>query len=60
MEGSLKHITRVIKQKTVYLELFFVNGRAGGLLKAEVFNWAGHVLSTPRTKIAEALRRKDA
>ena len=42
------------------LELFFVDGRADGMLTAEVFNWTGHVLRTPRTQIKEALARPEA
>lgn len=42
------------------LELFFVNGRPDGMLTAEVFNWTGHVLRTPRTQLKEALARTEA
>jgi hypothetical protein len=42
------------------LELYFINGKPDGMLTAEVFNWTGHVLVTPRTQISEALRRKEA
>lgn len=42
------------------LELFFIDGKPDGMLTAEVFNWIGHVLVTPRTQISEALRRKEA
>jgi len=42
------------------LELFFVDGDPEGLLTAEVFNWTGHVLHTPRTQIIKALSRKEA
>ncbi len=42
------------------LELFFIDGRPDGMLTAEVFNWTGHLLMTPRTQISEALRRKEA
>ena len=42
------------------LELFFIDGRADGMLTAEVFNWTGHVLVTPRTQISTALKRKQA
>jgi hypothetical protein len=42
------------------LELFFIDGRPDGMLTAEVFNWTGHVLMTPRTQISEALKRKEA
>ena len=42
------------------LELFFIDGRPDGILTAEVFNWTGHVLMTPRTRIAAALSRVEA
>jgi len=42
------------------LELFFIDGRADGMLTAEVFNWTGHVLRAPRTQLKEALDRKEA
>ena len=42
------------------LELYFINGKPDGMLTAEVFNWTGHVLMTPRTQISEALKRKEA
>jgi len=42
------------------LELYFIDGRPDGMLTAEVFNWTGHVLVTPRTQIGAALARKEA
>lgn len=42
------------------LELFFIDGRPDGMLTAEVFNWTGHVLMTPRTQLSEALKRTEA
>jgi len=42
------------------LELYFIEGRPDGMLTAEVFNWTGHVLMTPRTRIGAALARKEA
>jgi len=42
------------------LELYFIDGRPDGMLTAEVFNWTGHVLVTPRTQISAALARKEA
>lgn len=42
------------------LELFFIDGRPDGMLTAEVFNWTGHVLMSPRTQIAPALARREA
>lgn len=42
------------------LELFFIDGKPDGMLTAEVFNWTGHVLMTPRIQLGEALRREEA
>jgi len=42
------------------LELFFIDGKPDGMLTAEVFNWTGHVLMTPRIQLGEALRREQA
>lgn len=42
------------------LELFFVDGQPEGMLTAEVFNWTGHVLRLPRTRLAEGLSRPEA
>ena len=42
------------------MQLYFIDGRPDGMLTAEVFNWTGHVLMTPRTKIGTALKREEA
>jgi hypothetical protein len=42
------------------LELFFIDGTPDGMLTAQIFNWTGHVLMTPRIRLAEALKRKEA
>lgn len=42
------------------LELFFIDGKPDGMLTAEVFNWTGHVLMTPRVRLSEALQRNEA
>jgi len=42
------------------LELYFIDGKPDGMLTAEVFNWTGHVLMTPRTRIKDALGRDEA
>ena len=36
------------------LELHYIDGDPEGMLTAEVFNWTGHVLKTPRIQISEA------
>ncbi|MCK4713367.1 MAG: GIY-YIG nuclease family protein, partial [Marinosulfonomonas sp.] len=43
-----------------FLELYFIDGKPDGMLTAEVFNWTGHVLMTPRTRIKDALGRGEA
>jgi hypothetical protein len=42
------------------LELFFIDGSPDGMLTAEIFNWTGHVLLTPRIRLVEALKRREA
>ncbi len=42
------------------LELYYIDGRPDGMLTAEMFNWTGHVLMTPRTQLAAALARPEA
>jgi len=42
------------------LELFFIDGKPDGMLTAEVFGWTGHILVTPRIRLAEALKRKES
>ena len=41
------------------LELFFIDGKPDGMLTAEVFGWTGHILVAPRTRLPEALKRKE-
>lgn len=42
------------------LELFFIDGKPDGMLTAEVFGWTGHILVAPRTRLSEALKRKES
>lgn len=42
------------------LELYYIDGRPDGMLTAEMFNWTGHVLMTPRSQLTEALIRPEA
>ncbi len=51
-------MTGFIQSKT--LELHYINGDSDGMVTAGMPGWTGHVLATPRTRIAEALRRKEA
>lgn len=42
------------------LEVYLVDGRPDGILVAESFNWAIHVLKAPRTLLKAALAREEA
>ena len=42
------------------LELYYIDGNLEGMLTAEVFNWTGHVLKSPRIQISQALSRPEA
>lgn len=42
------------------LELYYIDGRPDGMLTAEMFNWTGHVLMTPRSQLSDALVRPEA
>ena len=42
------------------LELFFIDDNPDGMLTAEVFGWTGHILVAPRTRISDALGRKES
>ena len=44
----------------ISLELFFIDGKPDGMLTAEVFGWTGHILVAPRTRLPEALKRKES
>ena len=50
----------MIDTKGRSLELFYIDGHPDGMVTAELFNWTGHVFVTPRTRLTEALRRKEA
>ncbi len=41
------------------LELFYIDGHANGMLTAELDNWTGHVLMSPRIQLGEALKRAE-
>lgn len=43
-----------------HIELFLVDGVAGGLTTAEIAGWTGHVLAGPRSQLADLLRRPEA
>lgn len=41
------------------IRLFLVDGTPNGLLTAEIMNWTGHVLTSPRTKLTELVQRPE-
>lgn len=41
------------------IRLFLVDGTPNGLLTAEIMNWSGHVLTGPRSKLAELVQRPE-
>ncbi|WP_220498053.1 GIY-YIG nuclease family protein [Rhodopirellula sp. JC639] len=41
------------------IRIFLVDGDASGLLTAEVMNWSGKMLVSPRTKLAELAKRDE-
>lgn len=41
------------------IRLYMVDGTPSGLVTAEIMNWTGHVLSGPRTKLAELMQRPE-
>ncbi|TCM58212.1 uncharacterized protein DUF4357 [Rhizobium sp. PP-F2F-G48] len=42
------------------VRLYLVEGTPTGILTAEIMNWTGHVLVTPRSKLPNALQRPEA
>lgn len=41
------------------IRLFFVDGSSNGLITAELMNWTGHILVSPRSKLGTALKREE-
>jgi hypothetical protein len=41
------------------LRMFLVDGTSSGLITAEIMNWTGHILTGPRSMLAELLRRNE-
>jgi len=41
------------------LKIFLVDGAPNGLLTAEIMNWTGHVITGPRTRLAELIQRPE-
>ncbi|NSY16157.1 GIY-YIG nuclease family protein [Neorhizobium sp. AL 9.2.2] len=42
------------------VRLYLVDGTPTGIITAEIMNWTGHVVVTPRSRLAEALLRSEA
>lgn len=42
------------------LKIFLVDGSPNGLWAAEIMNWTGHVITGPRTRLAQLLERPEA
>ena len=42
------------------VKLFLVEGTPGGLTTAEITNWTGHIVTGPRSRLAELLDREEA
>ena len=42
------------------IRLFLVDGTPTGLLTAEIMNWTGHVLTGPRSRLSELIKRPEA
>lgn len=42
------------------VRLFLADGTPTGVLTAEIMNWTGHILVTPRSRLADALKRPEA
>lgn len=42
------------------VRLFLVDGSPKGLITAEIMNWTGHVLTGPRTKLAQLVQRSES
>lgn len=43
-----------------HIELFLVDGEAGGITTADIASWTGHILSGPRSRLADLLAREEA
>ncbi len=45
--------------KGKHIELFLVDGVAGGLTTAEIAGWTGHILAGPRVELTRILNERD-
>ncbi|GAB3124506.1 GIY-YIG nuclease family protein [Novispirillum itersonii] len=42
------------------IRLFLVDGTPGGIITAEIMNWTGHVMTAPRSRLPDLVRRPEA
>lgn len=42
------------------IRLFLVDGTPGGIITAEIMNWTGHVMTGPRSRLADLIQRPEA
>lgn len=42
------------------IRLFLVDGTPGGIITAEIMNWTGHVMTAPRSRLADLIQREEA
>ncbi len=41
------------------IRMFLADGTPGGIITAEIMNWTGHVVTAPRSRLADLLRRPE-
>jgi len=41
------------------LKLYLVDGSPSGLITAEIMNWSGHVITAPRARLPDLLKRPE-
>lgn len=42
------------------IRLFLADGTPGGIITAEIMNWTGHVMTAPRSRLADLIQRPEA
>lgn len=42
------------------IRLFLADGTPGGIITAEIMNWTGHVMTAPRSRLADLIQRSEA
>jgi hypothetical protein len=48
-----------VQQLGMSIRLFLVDGNPSGIVSGEVGNWTGKLIATPRTRIADVVRREE-